>query len=41
MTSVARRAAPWFILVAVLVVGVVLCFTLGPKVIPFFQGGPR
>ena len=37
--SVARRAIPWFVLVAVLAVGVALCFLLGPRVVPFFSGG--
>ena len=41
VTSVLQRAYPWLVLVGVLVVGVILCFTIGPQVIPFFQGGPK
>lgn len=34
--SVARRAFPWFVLVAILLVGVALCLTLGQRVFPYF-----
>jgi hypothetical protein len=36
--SVARRAIPWFLLVAVLLLGAVLCLTLGQRIEPFFAG---
>jgi hypothetical protein len=36
--TLARRALPWIILVAVLVAGVTLSLIYGPRVVPFFTG---